>query len=123
MATCVALNTLIRKVIIKQNATLYDPWGEILLYLCISANVGVCGEACKCSGHIFTTSKYKTCDKNTFIQKGLDRLEEKAGGNLVEFSTANIKSCSWDGITLQSSTAVTRALKSLEITKISLSKD
>lgn len=67
--------------------------------------------------------KYSTCDKNTFIQKGLDRLEEKADGNLVEFSTANTKSCTWDGITLYSSTAITRALKSLETTKISLGKD
>lgn len=80
----------------------------------------MCGEACKHSGHVCTTRKYNR----------LDRLEKKADGSLVEFNTANTKSCTWDGITLCSSTAwgptaaVTRALKSssLEITKILLGK-
>lgn len=126
------LNALISNVIHKQNATLHDPWGESKdpvpsLQPC---KVWACVGRPASTGHVCTTSKYNICDKNTFIQKGLDRLEKKADGSLVEFNTANTKSCTWDGITLCSSTAwgptaaVTTALKSsfLEITKILLGK-
>lgn len=125
-------NALISNVIHKQNATLHDPWGESKdpapsLHPC---KVWACVGRPANTGHVCTTSKYNICDKNTFIQKGLDRLEKKADGSLVELNTANTKSCTWDGITLCSSTAwgptaaVTRALKSssLEITKILLGK-
>lgn len=72
-------------------------------------------------------SKYNTVIK-ALIQKGLDRLEEKAeepcGALHSKYQFLHL-----DGITLYSSTAwgstaaVTRALKSLEITKILLGKD
>lgn len=51
----------------------------------------------------------------------MDRLEKPADGNLVEFNTANTKSCVWDGLMLftgmQGPTGTAQCLERPQLTR------